>query len=209
MKRILLVLEVVLLSVSAALLGYTGFVRWSARVFQAQGHRDLNHVQRNWQPVAPAEGSLLGEVEIPRIGLSSVILEGTEAGTLRRAVGHIPGTALPGQPGNLCLAGHRDTFFRPLRRVAVGDEVAIKSHAERVLYRVQSVRVVRPEDAEVLDNTPEDVVTLVTCYPFHFIGAAPKRFVVRAMRISRDPKEDTTGHASRPAPSYWRSGQTG
>lgn len=209
MKRILLVLEAVLVSVSAGLFGYTGYVWWSARVFQAEGYRDMNHVQRDWQPVAPAEGALLGEVEIPRIGLSSVILEGTEAGTLRRAVGHIHGTALPGQPGNLCLAGHRDTFFRPLRRVAVGDEVAIKSHAGRVLYRVQSVRVVRPEDAEVLDNTPGDALTLVTCYPFHFIGAAPKRFVVRAMRISRNQKEDTAAHASRPAPSYWRSGQTG
>lgn len=209
MKRILFVSEVALLAVSAALLGYVGYVWWSARVFQAQGHRDMNHAQRDWQPVVPAEGSLLGEIEIPRIGLSSVILEGTEAGTLRRAVGHIPGTALPGQPGNLCLAGHRDTFFRPLRRVAVGDELLIKTRAGAVLYRVQSVQVVRPEDAEVLDNTPEDVVTLVTCYPFHFIGTAPNRFVVRAMRISRDPKEDTTAHASRPAPSYWRSRQTG
>lgn len=184
MKRTLFLIEVAFLAMSVALLGYTGYVWWNARISQAQGYRDLSHVQHDRQLVAPAEGSLLGEIEIPRIGLSSIILEGTETGTLRRAVGHIPGTALPGQPGNLCLAGHRDTFFRPLRRVATGDQVAIKTRTGRtILYRVQSVQVVRPEDAQVLDNTQVDAVTLVTCYPFHFIGTAPKRFIVRALRI--------------------------
>jgi len=131
----------------------------------------------------PVEGSLLGEIEIPRIGLSAIILEGTEPATLRRAVGHISGTALPGQPGSLCIAGHRDSFFRPLRRIAAGDDIIVKTATGRVTYRVQSTRIVDPEDVEVLDNTPADAITLVTCYPFRFIGTAPKRFVVRAGRM--------------------------
>ncbi len=201
MKRALLAIEIAFIGVTAVLMGYVGYVWLSAHYTQARGHILINRPKEH-ERLTPVEGSLLGEIEIPRIGLSSIILEGTEPGTLRRAVGHIPGTALPGQSGNLCIAGHRDTFFRPLRRVKAGDEVVVKTPTGTVLYRVKSAQVVRPEDAQVLDNTLVDVVTLVTCYPFHFIGTAPKRFVVRAVRIEgerRDGGADSRQKVRRPS----------
>jgi LPXTG-site transpeptidase (sortase) family protein len=191
MKRALLAIEIALIGVTAVLMGYVGYVWRSAYYTQARGHVLINRPKEH-ERLTPVEGSLLGQIEIPRIGLSSIILEGTEASTLRRAVGHIRGTALPGQPGNLCIAGHRDTFFRPLRRVAAGDDIIVETATGRVTYRVLSTRIVDPEDVEVLDNTPADAVTLVTCYPFHFIGTAPKRFVVRAVRIEGERRDGGT-----------------
>src|SRR5579859_7386530 len=141
MKRALLAIEIALIGVTAVLMGYVGYVWLSAHYTQARGHALINRPKEQVERLAPVEGSLLGQIEVPRIGLSSIILEGTEASTLRRAVGHIPGTALPGQPGNLCIAGHRDTFFRPLRRVKVGDEVVVKTPTGTVFYRVKSAQV--------------------------------------------------------------------
>lgn len=202
MKRALLAIEIALIGVTAMLVGYVGYTWLSAHYTQARGYALINRPKAQVERLAPVEGSLLGQIEIPRIGLSSIILEGTEVSTLRRAVGHIPGTALPGQPGNLCIAGHRDTFFRPLRRVAAGDDIIVETATGRVTYRVLSTRIVDPEDVEVLDNTPADAVTLVTCYPFHFIGTAPKRFVVRAVRIEgerRDGRTDSRQKVRRPS----------
>ena len=109
-----------------------------------------------------------------------MILEGTDERTLQRAVGHIAGTALPGQPGNVALAGHRDTFFRGLRNIRANDEITLSTLRGSYRYRVDSTRVVGPEATEVLASSPEGALTLVTCYPFYFVGPAPKRFVVRA-----------------------------
>ena len=128
-------------------------------------------------------GSPLGQIEISRIGLAAMILEGTDASTLRRAVGHIPGTPLPGQQGNVAIAGHRDTFFRGLRNIRKDDEITLTTLNGTCRYRVDSTQVVAPEDTEVLDDSGEAILTLVTCYPFYFVGSAPKRFVVRAHRI--------------------------
>ena len=112
-----------------------------------------------------------------------MILEGTDARTLRRAVGHIPGTPLPGQRGNVAITGHRDTFFRPLRNIRKYDEIRLTTLSGSYRYRVDSIKVVEPEDMEVLDNSDDAILTLVTCYPFYFVGPAPKRFIVRAHRI--------------------------
>ena len=128
-------------------------------------------------------GSPLGRIEIGRIGLAAMILEGTDASTLHRAVGHIPGTPLPGQQGNVAIAGHRDTFFRGLRNIRKDDEITLTTLNGTCRYRVDSTQVVAPEDTEVLDDSGEAILTLVTCYPFYFVGSAPKRFVVRAHRI--------------------------
>jgi len=111
-----------------------------------------------------------------------MILEGVEEGTLHLAVGHIPGTSLPGQPGNVALAGHRDTFFRALRNIRKDDEITLTTLAGSYSYQVDSTKVVEPEDTEVLDNGDGDILTLVTCYPFSFVGSAPRRFIVRARR---------------------------
>jgi sortase A len=125
----------------------------------------------------------LGRIEIRTIGVAAMILEGTDNKTLRRAVGHIPGTPLPGQPGNVALAGHRDTFFRALKDIRQNDEITLETLRGLYRYRVDSIKVVDPEDTEVLHDSDDAILTLVTCYPFAFVGPAPRRFVVRARRI--------------------------
>ena len=127
----------------------------------------------------------MGQIELTRIGVTAMILEGTDDRTLRRAVGHIPGTSLPGQPGNVAIAGHRDTFFRALRNVRADDEITLMTLEGSYRYRVDSIKVVEPEDTQVLNNSGTDILTLVTCYPFYFVGPAPRRFIVRAQRIIR------------------------
>lgn len=136
----------------------------------------------NWPPVA-ANG-LIGRMEISRLGLSVMVVEGTSSAALRRAVGHISGTTLPGEPGNMGISGHRDTFFRPLRHVREGDIITLTTLQGEYRYRVVSIRIVSPSDIEVLDAGPGEVLTLVTCHPFYFVGSAPDRFIVRAARLS-------------------------
>jgi len=133
--------------------------------------------------IAAGVGSPLGLIEISAIGLEVMILEGTDDGVLRRAVGHIPGTSLPGQQGNVAIAGHRDTFFRPLRKIRKDDEITLTTLNGTYRYRVDSTQVIDPEDTKVLDNSDEAILTLVTCYPFYFVGSAPKRFIVRAHEV--------------------------
>lgn len=123
---------------------------------------------------------LVGRLEIPRIGLSAMVLEGDSAQTMRLGLGHIPGTSNPGQPGNIGIAGHRDTFFRPLRRIDKGDDVIVETAARTYRYRVSSIEIVEPQNIWVLSQENKDELTLITCYPFSYIGAAPKRFVVHA-----------------------------
>jgi len=127
-------------------------------------------------------GSIVGRIEIPRIGLKTMILEGVSQRTLAVAVGHVPGTALPGNLGNVGLAGHRDTFFRGLRGVQPGDAIVLTTLSGSYEYRVKSCEVVTPHDTRVLANSAEPSLTLVTCYPFHYLGPAPERFIVHAVR---------------------------
>jgi sortase A len=129
------------------------------------------------------ERSLVGRIEIPRIGLRAVILEGVAQPTLALALGHIPGTAMPGATGNVGIAGHRDTFFRGLSRVQTGDKIVVTTLNTLYEYSVKSLEVVGPKDTRVLDDSSEPTLTLVTCYPFHYIGPAPKRFIVHAARV--------------------------
>jgi sortase A len=138
---------------------------------------------------ATISGAPLGALSIPRLRLSVVVLHGTDGLTLRRGVGHIETTAMPGQLGNVGIAGHRDTFFRPLRQVQLGDDVLLETPAGRLHYRVASFRVVGPSDVDVLDPTSDRTLTLVTCYPFSYFGSAPDRFVVRATRVDDAPEE--------------------
>jgi sortase A len=145
----------------------------------------------NDQPRAASERlnatTSVGRIEIPAVGLATRVLEGSNAPTLRLAVGHIPGTALPGSSGNVGLAGHRDTFFRPLRRIKLGDEIRFTTAAGTFKYRVVSLRVVLPNAVEVLNATQQPTLTLVTCYPFDFIGTAPQRLIVHAEMVPDSP----------------------
>ena len=137
------------------------------------------------ESVTPTNSRLspLGRIEIRTIGLSAMIMEGIDPRTLRRAVGHIPGTPLPGQAGNVALAGHRDTFFRALQNIREGDEITLQVLSGLYRYRVDSITVVDPGDRRVLNNSDGEILTLVTCYPFSYLGPAPKRFIVRAHRL--------------------------
>ena len=132
------------------------------------------------------EGSLLGRIEISRLGISSLVLEGVESSTLRRGVGHIPNTANPEatvKNGNVGLAAHRDTIFRGLKDVRKGDRVTLESLSGTSTYSVDWTRVVKPDDVSVLTSSDKPELTLVTCYPFYYIGSAPERFIVRAHRV--------------------------
>jgi len=124
--------------------------------------------------------ALLGRIQIPRVGLSAIIAEGRDPKTLRRAVGHLPGTSFPGEPGNVVLAGHRDSHFRGLRHVRRGDRVRIMTPDGEFDYRIASTDVVAPDNTEVLRATEERTLTLVTFFPFDVFGPAPRRFIVLA-----------------------------
>jgi sortase A len=131
-----------------------------------------------------AAPSPLGVLRIPRLRVEAPILPGTDDWTLNRAVGHIDGTAQPGAAGNAGFAGHRDSFFRALKDIATGDTIEVIALTGGAVYRVEQIWIVTPEDVWVLDPTPSDAITLVTCYPFYFIGSAPQRFIVRAVRVT-------------------------
>lgn len=125
-----------------------------------------------------------GRIEIPRVGIRAIVDEGADDRTLARAVGLIPGSAKPGENGNVVLAGHRDTFFRPLRKIELSDRIRLVVPPHTYEYEVQSVRVVSPEETSVLASKGVDELTLVTCYPFRFLGPAPERFIVSATRVN-------------------------
>jgi len=127
---------------------------------------------------------LVGRIEIPRLRVSAMIVEGTTGRALRRGVGHIEPTAFPGERGNVGLAGHRDTFFRQLRHLAPGDSIRIATPDGTFEYRVESLMIVDADRSDLLRATRAPVLTLVTCYPFDWVGSAPRRFVVRARPLS-------------------------
>jgi sortase A len=177
-----------LLTTGIVLLGYCGYVVVDTWIFQ---HRVIQSLER--VPPAPSSSSppaavvgpagLIGRMEIQRLGVSVVVIEGTDARTLRRAAGHIKGTALPGQTGNIGIAGHRDTLFRPLRNIQRDDIITLTTPRGEYRYRVVSTKIVDPQDVAVLNPDGHEVLTLVTCYPFYFVGAAPDRFIIRAARV--------------------------
>lgn len=137
----------------------------------------------NFQSDSVLVGLPIGRLRIPSVGISAIVLEGDNAGTLRVAPGHIPGTALPDQNGNVAIAGHRDTFFRGLEAVRAGDNVTLTTFHGIYEYRVDAMEVVDPARTDVLEPSGHPILTLVTCYPFHIIGPAPKRFIVRGHLI--------------------------
>jgi sortase A len=170
---------------AAAVLSYCAYRYWDAWMFQktAGQQLDLPAPPKASAPPSPLQtGALIGRLSVSRLGLAVVIIEGVDKESLHRAAGHIPGTALPGQPGNSAISAHRDTFFRPLRNVRLGDIIDISTQGSEFHYRVVSTKIVAPSDVSVLAAGPGEVMTLVTCYPFYFIGPAPKRFIVRAER---------------------------
>ena len=182
------------------MLGYCGFVLLDIWRFQHQERQNLERLldeERQAQAVSSASpvavrslapiigpDGLIGRMEVPRLSLSVIVIEGTDKPTLRRAAGHIVGTGLPGRPGNIGIAAHRDTFFRPLRNIRLEDVITLTTLRGEYRYRVVSTKVVSPESVEVLKPDGNEILTLVTCYPFYFVGPAPNRFIVRAERVT-------------------------
>ena len=128
----------------------------------------------------PLPASLIGRLRIPRLNVVAMVREGADTATLSHAVGHIPGTALPGKAGNVGLAGHRDTIFRALRNIRESDAIDLETDRGTFRYIVASTKIVSPKDVSVLAAGGGPTLTLVTCYPFYYVGSAPKRFIVRA-----------------------------
>jgi sortase A len=176
------------------LLAYCGYVLIDAWTFQKTERLQLENLlaarTETPYPVSPrrsppaVKGDLIGLIKIPRLGLSVMVVEGISARILRRAAGHIPGTALPGQPGNVGISGHRDTFFQPLQNIRRNDIITLTTLVGEYRYRVVSTKVVSPYDVAVLKTSRNEILTLVTCYPFYFVGPAPDRFIVRAERVT-------------------------
>lgn len=168
-------------------LGYVGFTLLDARLYEVSAKRSLEdqiQVENEHKVATPKpavkNGDVLGRMDIPKLGVSVAVLEGTNSRILRLGVGHIKGTALPGDPGNSGIAGHRDTFFRALKDVRQNDEIEIQTANGQFHYQVDWVKVVAPNDTSVLIPSAEAALTLVTCYPFYYVGPSPNRFVVRA-----------------------------
>ena len=194
LRRLMRVIEVVCFAVALVALGWAAGAYIGAARDQASWASELEHATSQTPAasstgatpippaaaVAPIKGALIGRLEVPRLGVSVITREGVDARTLRSAVGHVPATALPGQPGNAAFAGHRDSFFRPLKDIRSGDRIVVTTPAGRHEYIVRETRVVQPTDVSVLNATREPALTLVTCYPFNYIGSAPQRFIVRA-----------------------------
>jgi sortase A len=183
-----------LIAIAIGALGYCAAAWWRGRQFQnSEAHIFDQELKPSYRaaiqhPIpkeasAPEAGGLLGRLEIPRIGISVMVVEGDGAADLEHAVGHIPGTPLPGERGNVALAGHRDTFFRPLAEIHCGDTLSIATLRGTYRYQVVFTKIVRPADLSLLYPTGRDTLTLVTCYPFHYLGAAPMRFIVRAVQL--------------------------
>lgn len=134
-------------------------------------------------PASAARSAAIAELSIPRIHLAAAVLHGTDERTLRRGPGHLENTPYPGERGNVVIAGHRDTFFLPLRHIVPGDDIYLATPGGRFHYRVTTIRVVGADDVSVLASSDEATLTLITCYPFWVLGPAPDRFVVSAEAV--------------------------
>lgn len=182
---------------TALFAGGAAAVVWSA-AYYVQGYLFQFREQRQFERqragrvkptapprTAPGEGSVLGRLEIPRLGLSVMVVEGVSESSLKVAAGHIPGTPYPHQSGNVGIAAHRDTFFRGLRKIRKDDVISLSTLNGEFRYAVDFTRIVAPEDVEVLNQPPGRMLTLVTCYPFYYTGPAPQRFIVRARQAEQ------------------------
>jgi sortase A len=166
-------------------LGYFGLILARGAYEQKRGDREFGRMLTEYAetrkaPTSLAPGSLVGRLQIRRLNLSAVVFEGTNESTLTKGIGHLTGSAMPDAQGNVVLAAHRDTFFRPLKEIEYGDTVILETPEGSYRYVVDNIGVVKPSATEVLYPTESPTLTLITCYPFSYVGSAPERFVVRA-----------------------------
>jgi sortase A len=187
---------------------------WRALVARADSRTPVDPDMHLWskQRVAAYRESLksqapfpLGVLKIPSIGLEVPVLQGTDDLALNRAVGHIEGTSDPGSSGNIGIAGHRDGFFRGLKDIHTGDVVELISQTRTNRYVVDEILIVPPEETSVLSDRQKPSVTLVTCYPFYFVGSAPLRYIVHASATA----SGNTEHSRKPLTGTQRAGLAG
>ena len=200
-------LERALFLVAFICLGWFAYVSVEAHLYQELENQQLDEILASGPEtsgeVSPPEthtrvpGGVVGRIEIPRLGVSTIVRTGVDARTLQLAVGHIPGTALPGEPGNIGLAAHRDTFFRRLRDIRPHDAIRLVTADGTFAFRVQRTRIVWPKDTWVLNATAEPTLTLVTCYPFTYVGSAPQRFIVHAVSTTSVPPDEPPSATAR------------
>ncbi len=129
------------------------------------------------------DGDVVGRLEAPRIGLSLMVLQGVDEGILAVGAGHVPSTSLPGAEGNIAIAAHRDTFFRKLEAIHPGDAIHLTTARQTYEFVVDATEIVDPEDVQVMEYRGRSELTLITCYPFYFVGSAPRRFIVHALPL--------------------------
>ncbi len=220
-KRLVRTGQYVFAAIGIVALGYWASVSVNAHLFQrkeAQSFAQKLQTRGRYEkkgartvPITkveqqgPVEGAVIANLAIPRLGLSTMVVEGVEDGDLKLGAGHIPGTALPGEPGNVGIAGHRDTFFRPLRLIHTGDVIALATLHGEDRYQVVSTEIVSPDDVQVLYPTRRDTLTLVTCYPFYFVGSAPLRFIVLAERSDKPERSAAKKESFMAAPATMKS----
>lgn len=202
---VLRIAQWILIAVGVILIGYWIGMRLDSRFGGASAVEDFEKARSSGIPLElPVDTALWAEdrideyreslehdfdaplavLRIPEIDLEVAVLEGTSELVLNRGVGHITGTSLPGEDGNIGIAGHRDGYFRGLKDIAVGDLIELETLVGPLSYAITEFLIVEPPDVWVLDPTESPTLTLVTCYPFYFVGSAPQRFIVRAERVS-------------------------
>lgn len=138
------------------------------------------------------EGEKIGILSIPKLEKTLPIYEGVGEDILKKGIGHIPSTPLPGQQSNAVLSGHRDTFFRGLDRLKVGDSLIVTSNNKTYIFKIKKIRIVDKNDKTVIVPKPRSTLTLTTCYPFTYIGPAPQRYIVEAQLLTK-PKIEQLG----------------
>ena len=206
-------LERVLLVFGLTCLGWYGLAAVDAAYTEQEARVAIEHALDRAEATAPDRAeppaeltmgsNLIGMLEIRRLGLSAPVVEGDDSKALKGAAGHLPDTPRPWEKGNSAIAAHRDTLFRPLRNIRIGDELRMQTPHGEMLYRVKDTHIVLPSDLSVLETTSKDMLTLITCYPFYYVGSAPKRFVVHAERVT--PDSPTASATARPRGSVRQS----
>lgn len=192
------------LLVGLAMVGVWGFWQTYTAIYQHQQRQKFEQLAAEFRATSPAAelptgqpltpdpavpappprpGDVLGTIEHPSSGISAVVAEGVDDGTLRVAVGHVPTTGLPGSTRNVGLAGHRDSFFRGLGKIESGDRIILRTVQGTFTYEVAWHKIVKPHETWVLADEEHPALTLVTCYPFGYVGNAPKRYIVRARLV--------------------------
>ena len=181
-------LERALLVVGLSCVGYYGLATadaaYTERAARAAIEKTLAVPLPETAHAAAMGTNLIGLLEIPRLGVSTVVVEGDGAAALNGTAGHLPDTPRPWEKGNSAIAAHRDRQFRALRNIRIGDELRVDTPHGQIQYQVTDTHIVLPSDLSVLEAKSDQMLTLITCYPFYYVGSAPKRFIVHAKRVT-------------------------